>query len=236
LAASAYIVAAIPRTGSSLLCEGLTATSIAGYPAEPFAPAFRWMWRERWGLGESVGINEYVRTALSRGTSPNGVTAFKIQWMHVGPLALELGCAADDVLASLLPEAKFIQTVRRDRRAQALSWFRAIATSQWWRLDDAPQARPPRLDPAAVRDLESHIEDQENGWRDYFARRDITPLTIEYEALEKDYRGVIGGVLEFLGFDTAFGAAIPEPRLSRQADAVTAQWRRQLTNPGIGDG
>ena len=234
MAAPAYVVASTPRSGSSLLCEGLSATRVAGFPAEPFAPGFfRRMWCELWGLDHSIGIDEYVRVALSRATSANGVTAFKIQWMHVDPLARELGCPTGDVLASLLPDAKFVNIVRRDRRAQALSWFRAIATNQWWRLDGAPQAQPPRLDPVAVQNLEAHIEHQQASWRAYFARRSVTPLVIEYEALDSDYRAVIAHVLEFLGLDSAPAAAIPKPRLSRQADAVTERWRRQLAVLGV---
>jgi trehalose 2-sulfotransferase len=234
---SAYIVAGTPRTGSSLLCEGLSATQIAGFPVEPFADEpFRRMWRQHWGLEESVRIGEYVRTALSRGTSENGVTAFKIQWMQVDPLARELGCPTGDVLATLLPDAKFVHIVRRDRQAQALSWFRAVATNQWWRLDDAPQAQAPALDTDAVHHLEAHIEHQQACWRAYFASRNATPLTVEYEALDDDYRGTIARVLEFLGLEAARAAAIPKPRLRRQADAVTLQWRRQLSALGIGDG
>jgi LPS sulfotransferase NodH len=226
--ATAYIVAATPRTGSSLLCEGLAATGVAGRPNEFFAPDFRTMWRREWGLDDSASISAYVETALRQGTSSNGVRAFKIQWMHVAPLSLELGWPGSDVLAWLLPGAKFVNIVRRDRRAQALSWFRAIETNEWWRFDNAPAPMAPALDLDTVLRLEAHIKRQQAAWRNYFAARVVVPLTVEYEALDHDYRGEVARVLQFLGLDASHAEAIPQPRLTRQADAVTTHWRRHL--------
>jgi trehalose 2-sulfotransferase len=186
------------------------------------------MWRKHWRLEESVGISTYAEAALRHGTSSNGVAAFKIQWMHVAPLARELGRPGRDVLSWLLPGAKFVNIVRRDRRAQALSWFRAIETNEWWRFDDAPAPAAPVFDLDAVQELKAHIERQQAGWRDYFADKNVVPLTVEYEALDWDYRGEVARVLQFLGLDPSHAQAIPQPRLTRQADAVTADWRRHL--------
>lgn len=227
----AYIVASTPRTGSNLLCEGLAATRVAGRPQEFFAPDFRDAWQKHWGLDDSVRPQEYVATALRHGTSQNGVVAFKIQWMHVAPLAAELGLPQAHVLSGLLPDAAFVNTVRRDRLSQALSWFRAIATREWSRLHDSPAPPAPALDAEAVRHLELHIAWQQTAWTDYFQRRGIVPLTVEYEALDCDYRGQIRRVLEFLGLDPCLADAIAPPRLARQADEVTARWRQRLGAP-----
>jgi LPS sulfotransferase NodH len=232
--ATAYIVAATPRTGSSLLCEGLSATGVAGFPDEVFAPHLREIWREHFGLDESVGISQYVDAALRYGTSGNGVTAFKIHAMHVPGLAWELGSAPGEVLPLLLPDARFINIVRRDRRAQALSWFRANETDEWFRLGDAPAPPPPALDLDAVRELEASIDHQQAEWREYFAERRITPLTIEYESLVGHYRGEVARALDFLGLPPLGAAAIPQPRLARQADSVTTDWRRRLDLAGDG--
>jgi LPS sulfotransferase NodH len=125
-----YIVASTPRTGSSLLCEGLWQTGIAGRPGEVFAPDFRHLWYRRWCLNPHAGFDAYLRAAASNGTTPNGVFGFKIQWMHVPVLAREAGASPDTVLDVLFPGAVFVNTVRRDRRAQALSWYRAEVTGE----------------------------------------------------------------------------------------------------------
>lgn len=228
MSATQYIVAATPRTGSSLLCECLCATRVAGFPNEPFAPDFRWMWRRRWGLPDSVAAPVYAQTALRHGTSPNGIVAFKIQWMHVAVLACDLGRSEGNVLSWLLPSARFVNIVRRDRRAQALSWFRAIATNQWWQFEEREAPAPPSPGLEPVRRLEWHIEAQQNAWLAHFAARGIVPLTVEYEALDEDFRHEIGRVLEFLGLDASPARALPPPLLSRQADAITAAWRERL--------
>jgi LPS sulfotransferase NodH len=227
-----YIVASTPRTGSSLLCEGLVSTGIAGYPAEVFAPDFRGMWVRQWSLPSSVAYPEYVAAAKRYGTTPNGVFGTKIQWMHVAPLAISMGLPCHfDILEYLFPRAKFVNIVRRDRRAQALSWFRAIETNEWWSYKHIDEGRslqaPPELRPESVRALEFHIAQQQVAWRGYFASRGETPpLVIEYEELAGDYRGEIARVLRFLDLDEAPARNLPEPRLERQADEVNACWHQ----------
>jgi trehalose 2-sulfotransferase len=188
------------------------------------------MLREQWGLPVSVDIGTYVNVALRRATSSNGVTGMKIQWMHVAGLAHELGCPERDVLPTLLPDAQFINIVRRDLMAQALSWYRAIATDVWWRLDDEPTPPPPPLDAGEVLALKSHLEMQQQDWQRYFAERGIVPLTIAYECLDGDYHGQVARALRFLGLDDSAAEYIPAPRLSRQADEVTASWRLELAS------
>jgi trehalose 2-sulfotransferase len=227
-----YIVAATPRTGSSLLCEGLSATGIAGRPAEVFAPDFRDPWYKRWGVRRDAPFSEYLNSARQFGTTPNGVYGMKIQWMHVTVLASDVQqCGPPEaVLQSLFPDASFVNIVRRDRRAQALSWFRACGSNEWFRTVStvAPPADPPELDIEQVRFLEWHIGQQQSSWQDYLSDRGTQPLVLEYERLVDDYRGEVGRVLAFLGLDVSASWSIPEPELARQADEVTFRWREVM--------
>lgn len=226
-----YIVAATPRTGSSLLCEGLAATGIAGRPAEVFAPDFRGMWYKYWSLGQSASFPNYLDAAFRYGTTSNGVFGLKIQWMHVARLARDLSFAgnSDDVLESLFLNAAFINIVRRDRRAQAFSWFRAIATNEWWRFNgDQKTQTEPAFDGEAVRALEVKISQQQSAWEQYFLKRRIEPLIVEYEILTEDYQGQVARVLDFLRLDISAARLIPPPRLVRQSDYLTLRWRRLM--------
>jgi LPS sulfotransferase NodH len=237
LAITNYIVAATPRTGSSLLCEGLWAAGIAGRPAEVFAPDFRKIWREHWSLPADCSVREYVRTAVRNGTTENGVFGVKIQWMHVPVLARDLGLSADcDVLESLFAGGRFVNIVRRDRVAQALSWFRAIHSNDWWSFQHVEEGRPrnppPVLDLAEVQSLCNEIARQQNEWERYFQRRRLNPLVVEYEELAGDYAGQVARALRFLDLDAGAAKTLPEPRLARQADEVTAHWRR-LMDTGV---
>jgi LPS sulfotransferase NodH len=229
-----YIVAATPRTGSSLLCEGLKATALAGRPDEVFAPTFRDKWYGHFAIKRPLSFKEYLKVALLYGTTPNGVYGLKIQWMHVATLAREAAFPgnSDDVLEHLFPGAIFINIVRRDRRAQALSWYRAEKTKEWWRWKDDPtgsQPPPePEFDPEAVRVLENEIERQQSAWQRYFRKHRVKPLTIEYEVLDQDYYGQVARVLDSLNLEVWRAWLIPPPRLARQSDTLTLRWRKLM--------
>ena len=231
---STYIVASTPRSGSSLLCEGLQASGVAGRPAETFAPAFEGMWNAHWSLPEDRTFADFLRAALAYGTTPNGVYGLKIHWGHLPQLAHRTGVAGEPslVLEALFPGAVFVNIIREDRRAQALSLFRAMATNEWCRFagSEPPQgsAEAITLDRDVVRRLETAIEAQQLQWTAYFRRKGIVPLIVQYQCLTNDYRGQIGRVLEFLGLDASGAATIPEPRLVRQSDQVNARWRRAM--------
>jgi len=141
---------------------------------------------------------------------------------------------SDDVLERLFPGARFLNIVRRDRRAQALSYFRARATDEWEKvegIDSVPRNVPP-FNADAILALEADLTRQQEAWKRYFLKRGIVPLVIEYETLASDYRGEIARALRFLGLDASVARAIPPPRLVRQADEVTACWRRLMETAG----
>jgi trehalose 2-sulfotransferase len=227
-----YVVAATPRTGSSLLCEGLSATGVAGCPDEFFAPDFRHLWLDRWDLVPNASFVEYFRSALRHGTTSNGVFGMKIQWMHVAVLAEDVSFRGDpeDVLDALFPDASFINIVREDRCGQALSWHRAELTGEWWRFEEDPPASQParRLDTYAVRALEAEIDRQQAAWEAYFDHRGIEALTVVYEELENDYSNQVARALAFLGLDPELAAVLPRPCLVRQRDEVTVRWRQEM--------
>jgi len=229
--ATNYIVAATPRTGSGLLCYGLEDTGIAGRPAEFFAPHLRSQWCQSWLLSENVGFRQYHEAALRHGTTNNGFFGLKIHWMHVVSLAQD-ALQADDsdlVLESLFPRAKFVSIVRRDRRAQALSYFRALLTNEWERFGSADNqqtvGRVITLKPDAILALETDLCEQQQAWEQYFCRNGINPLVVQYEALATDYRGQVARVLNFLGLDERAAQTVPRPRLIRQSDETTLRWR-----------
>lgn len=183
-----------------------------------------------------VKFQEYLEFVRRYGTTSNGVYGLKIQWMHVATLANETGLAGDreGVLESLFPGAAFVNIVRRNRRAQALSWYRAIATNQWWHIrGDLRIRRRPALNMERVYKLEEEIVSQQSSWERYFRRRGIGVLTVEYERLAADYRTETERVLGFLGLKAEAAKWIPEPRLVRQADDLNERWLEamQLDRP-----
>ncbi|MBE2320274.1 sulfotransferase [Solirubrobacter sp. CPCC 204708] len=153
---SGLIVCAALRSGSTLLCELLKATGVAGVPNEWFQHF------KDTGLADQprqylAGLDDPLVNSLlppldpgtpqaafdfdavrRAGTTPNGVFAAKIMWSHTDDLWARLGGRSlEDVFGPL----RYFQVLRRDKVAQAVSLWTAIQT-QAWRDGDATQAQP----------------------------------------------------------------------------------------------
>jgi len=228
-----YVVASLPRSGSTLLCHGLRQTGLAGNPGEHFNARFQEGYLREWGLDAMPPLREYVERATVATRTSNGVFGTKIHWRHVTLMSAKLredgyGPAFDDmeVLPHCFPRARYIRVVREDKIRQAISLYRALKSDVWEHYD--PDARPPRdLSRLADVDLDQ-VESNyhlliaaERSWDTFFERHGIEPLTVTYEAFPPAYVETIRSVLEFLGIPGCDGLAIPPPKLVRQADALT---------------
>jgi trehalose 2-sulfotransferase len=114
---TSYLVCATPRSGSTLLCEALAETGVAGRPYE-FFEAVPATGMPRRPLDYLEGLDdpdvhalvadapppdpapysdlrgirryaEHLERARRLGTTPNGVFGAKIMWGHLGPLAAQ---------------------------------------------------------------------------------------------------------------------------------------------------
>jgi LPS sulfotransferase NodH len=229
-----YIIASTMRTGSYLLCEALEATRRAGHPREIFCPERRGMYEGEWQLPKGVALDEFLRAAMEQGTSANGVFGTKIHYHHVEPLAREAQFAGEaaQVLRKLFPGAKYVHLRRRDRRGQAISWYRAKVTNEWWRIRGVTQpdltGKVAEFHAPEIRRREFELERQQQAWERFFADPAVESIAMDYEVLAANYREEVGRVLAFIGEDPALAQALPEPRLVVQADATTEEWRRRM--------
>ncbi len=229
-----YIIASTMRTGSYLLCEGLEYTAVAGHPREIFCPERRANYAGEWRLPSAIGFDEYLRAGIAKGTTENGVFGTKIHAHHVEPLAKECGVTDEPwlVLRQLFPAAKYIHLRRRDRRAQAISWYRAQVTNQWWRITGVQDwdltGKQPEFDGAEIRRRETELERQQCAWNAFFENESVEVLEMEYEMLAADYRGGVARALQFIGQDAKLAQDLPEPRMVKQGDALTEEWARRM--------
>jgi trehalose 2-sulfotransferase len=245
-----YVIASTPRSGSSLLAAGLVATGVAGRPEEYFTPDHIGAYKEDLKLPMDCSWSEYLAKVMAFAATENGVRGFKIHWRHVVVLAQALGFRGDpgSVLEALFPAAVFVNIVRADRRAQAISLFRAETTGEWFRSHGSSRrVRPwglylarPTAGRAAVDltgmaptyeqivEIERSIDAEQEAWTDYFTTRRLEVLTVRYEDLDASYRDEIARVLQFLGGDPALAAGVPRPPLERQSDHINERWRRLI--------
>ena len=245
-----YVIASTPRSGSSLLAAGLLATGVAGRPEEYFTPDHIGSYKQDLKLPTSCSWPEYLAKVMAFAATENGVRGVKIHWRHVVVLAQALGFRGDPgvVLEMLFPAAVFVNIVRADRRAQAISLFRAETTGEWFRSSGSARsahpgglylARPTPRRAAAdltgvaptygqITGMERILDAEQAAWTNYFTTRRHKVLTVRYEELDANYRGEIARVLQFLGADPAHAAGLPKPPLERQSDHINQHWRRLI--------
>jgi LPS sulfotransferase NodH len=246
-----YLVCATPRSGSTLLCETLKATGVAGrpeeyfealldtgvprQPAEYFGPDADEITggrlpprRPGWPLS-AAQVTARVDAALERGTTPNGVFGAKMMWGYLGDFLRGIRAAgvaeADDarLLAAAFPHLRYVRVVREDKVGQAVSLWRAVQTQAWRHEGDEPEGPKAEYDFAALDHLVAQLTAHERAWGDWMAAHGVEPVTVRYEELATDPGGVVGRVLEELGIEAPPGGIAP-PAMRRQADARSQSW------------
>ncbi len=248
---NSYLVCATPRSGSTLLCEMLRATGVAGTPLEHFEVLRRWgqprQPREYFDEVADPGVLELLaplaagrpdeepaaawrERILREGTTANGVWGGKLMWGHVEDLlsrARELdGLAGADlatVLQALLGDVRLVLVTRVDKVAQAVSLWRAVQTQRWSAAAGAPR-RPhdAQYSYAAIDHLVAQLEAHDAAWRNWFAQHAASaPLELSYEQVGADPRAAVQQVLRFAGLPAA---AVADPPLRPQRDDRSQEW------------
>ena len=231
------LVCSHPRSGSTLLGEGLYFAGGLGCPLEYFHAGFRPGIASRWGC---PALPEYASAVHQRRTDPSGTLSVKLFWRDMAELATELAPGQFDdlhdcppeatspdtyreiaaLLAPLFPAADYIHLVRRDRVRQAVSSTAVTQTGIWRQIPEMgkrTEAAPPRFDFATIERLIAYADFCHRHWRGFFAAIGTVPYVVAYEDLARDYPAAMRAVLDHLGSD-----AVPAPvRMTRQADMRT---------------
>jgi LPS sulfotransferase NodH len=244
-----YLICTTPRSGSWLLSESLASTSVAGNPREWFHAAQEQDHRARWRMthASDLAYVDYLRHIRSRATTRNGICGIKVHYYQFAELREKLAHtpaahrSRGVELSDFLPNIRYLWLTRRDKARQAISYYRAVQTNQWWLIDgeatgegEEPSiaATPPiepEFDPHHIRRLERLLVDHDERWAAYFKAHGIDPLVVHYEDLLEDRHRQIVRVLQWLGVREPEHVALPPPRLRRQATARTEDWLVRYT-------
>lgn len=233
-----YVIASVPRSGSTLLARLLWGTEQVGRPKEYLNPMQLRDWEVRLGgwtsrrlhgalhgvaVGALVGRSWSQRrlmTHLDRveaRRSSGGWFGLKLHHHHFDRYGGMAG------LGDWLSRVRWIRIQREDRLGQAISWTRALQSGQWaaWQTT----RREARYSRVAIRQRLDAIARAEDGWDVVL---DALPVhTLTYEALVADPAGTVRQVLRWLEVPHAAVVQVPRPPTRRQADDVTEQWRRR---------
>ena len=229
------------RNGSSLLCEGLKSTGLAGKPEEYFHLP------ENVNLLSHYGVDTYEafqQKLWKAGTTSNGVFGVKVNAPRKenDPLIEELRKVPGlknpaqanpfEVWQNLLPNTKHLFITRRNKIRQAVSWWKAIVSQTWHRPQgDVRKYNPSdikdRYDFAAIRHLLFETTLREARIQDMLNLAGATSYTIVYEDFVQSYEETIRSVVKFLGVGQDDFKIAP-PFYQQLADDLSDEWTERF--------
>jgi trehalose 2-sulfotransferase len=234
---TSYVICAVQRSGSFLLCEALKNTGLAGVPEEYFLCDAQGVWEDPdgwWARTHGVTTREAVlRKAFELGTTPNGVFGVKLMWNYFPYVLRNLrelpqyaGLAASETLRRLLGEPKYIWITRRDKVRQAVSWAIAMQTGVYaqHKGEVLSPKQELRFDFAVIDYLHTLILAGEAGWASFLATSGVEAFEVVYEDLAVAYEQTALAVLDYLGVAYPEKLAFDERRLQKQADGLNDAW------------
>ncbi|TIX50048.1 Stf0 family sulfotransferase [Alteraurantiacibacter aquimixticola] len=210
-----YLLASVPRAGSTYLSHLLWRTGCLGAPLEylNFEPAGPYGFAH----GDRAKQVQLWQRALVRRTSPNGVFGLKAFPALLHDLQLGNPALVDEVIRFLLGSGsarKVVRLRRREGDAHAISYARATL-SGIWRQEQEEGGRPePAYSAEAVERAAISIEQQEAAWDAMIRDLQITPLVLWFEDVLEDGKGAAEQVVDYLGItiDPKIEVDIPEIR------------------------
>lgn len=209
-----YMVASIPRSGSTNFCIQMWRTGVFGAPMEYINLPNVEKMRERLADGDLLRYWDAVQKVR---TTSNGVFGFKAFTPNFRQMPLNA--------PELLPWVKsdrVILLLRRDRVSQAVSYARAVQTRVWFSgIDDGhPEYQFKRIAKA-----ERYIATQTEDWERIFRRTRVKPLRIFHEDVIADFSSVAARISAGFGIPLAPGCALEVPGLEKQSDDLSAEWK-----------
>lgn len=225
-----YFVCVSHRSGSTLLCETLEQTGIAGMPGEYF---MHWQGRshEGWSLDDYPA---YVQRLVTELQTPNGVFSAKVMTGDDGLGGVVRRVQAHEAYASLsdaevmqhfFPNARYIYLTRRHKVAQAVSWWKA-AQNDIYHLRDDEKASDAVLEYKldAINYLLREIIIEESAHQAFFDAVSVVPLTVVYEDFVQDMEGTLMQILDYLDLSLPAGYEYKPSPLKKMADALSEEW------------
>ena len=219
-----YLLASLPRAGSTHFSHLLWKTGCLGAPLEylNFEPGGPYGF-----AAQSPEMQQQLwRSVLRRRCSPNGVFGLKVFSMQLDQLRQANSTLLEDVLAIMLPHGKKRRIVylrRRDRAAQVVSYARADLSGVWRKEQEADAVPFPYSD-EALDAAERGISFQETVWERMFNDLRLQPLTLWHEDVLTDPAAAAQQVANFIGATVDPAATVMVPEIEKQSAGDSAEW------------
>jgi LPS sulfotransferase NodH len=228
-----WLLATVPRTGSTFVSHLLWATGCLGAPLEylNFEPAGPY----GHAADDPAEQQRIWRNVVARRTSPNGVFGLKAFPLlmetlhHVNPPLLA------EVMRLFVPArgaGRVVQLRRRDPTAHAVSYARALLSGAWRREQERQGGQEPEFSQQAFDNASRLIASQERAWQEMYAGLGIEPLVVWYEDALAEPDRLIAAVADYLGVALDPAARVEVPPIERQAPGGREQWFAALGGEG----
>jgi len=221
-----YLLASVPRSGSTFVSHLLWQSGCLGAPLEylnfePAGPA-------GYASGTPEEQTKVWEHALSHRTSPNGVFGLKAFPLQLEVLGEENPRLLRQVMRTLFARGRrspVIQLRRRDRTAHGISYARAMLSGVW-RSEQETGGRPePAYSSTALNRALALIDEQESAWEAMYRALAIEPLVLYFEDVLRDPESTIRSVAEHLGVELTAGVQVHVPAVRRQSQLGAQAWR-----------
>ena len=236
-----YIICSTPRSGSTLLCDLLTATKVAGRPQSYFMTQFYSDWArylnvsmENWNSDNEFD-QCYLNAVLMEGVGDSQVFGLRMQRESLEDLNTRLCQFYPDKqsdktrFSAAFGTTHYIHISRKDKIAQAVSLLRAEQSGLWHIHTDRTErerlklGHAPHYNAKALSKLVTKLEKQDASWLDWFSQQSIQPIPITYERLSADPKNTLANTLSALGLEPSI-AEMVEPRTAKMSSNESSEW------------
>jgi trehalose 2-sulfotransferase len=244
------IICANPRSGSTLLCDLLESTGVAGRPTSFYRQQSISDWARQLDVGPSEKMErlEFERAYLAaihkEGTGGTGIFGLRLMWDTVEGLVERLGMIYPDapgdfaLFERAFGRPLYLSLTRQDKVAQAVSLVKASQSGLWHLASDGSERQRskehehPAYDADAIGAEVTSLTKDDVAWQEWFAQQGISPLCISYEDLATNPKAMLAKILAALGRDPNIAMSI-EPATARMADEETDRWIERYRNERV---
>lgn len=224
-----WLLASLPRAGSTWLSHQLWASGCLGAPLE----YLNFELGGPWGHA-SDRLDEQLRLwrmALATRTSPNGVFSLKafpgqLHQMQQGNPTLV--AEAMRLLVGPTSPRKVVELRRRDRQAHAVSYARALLSGIWRAEQEREGRDEPEFSALAVERAGAMLDQQQAGWQAMYADLGVVPLVLWFEDALANPAAAVAQVADHLGVALDPGAKVAVPPIRQQAQEGARAWLSRL--------
>jgi LPS sulfotransferase NodH len=237
----AYVICTSPRSGSTLLCNLLTNTGVAGKPESYFHRPSLSAWLSRFDLKDDTSRTErdalsvVFQAAIVEGRLDTGIFGLRLQRPSFDYLSQKLnilhpGLSNDaERFRKAFGRTAFIHLTRQDKVEQAVSQVRAEQTGLWHVAPDGKEiervspSQTPLYDPDRIKACFDKMTEYDRQWDRWFATENINPLRISYESLSAYPSNTLSEILCY--FELEYEAVnTVKAGVAKMADKINQDW------------